>query len=453
MNSKKRPDVQKTAEGRINLRDRRRFLKESAVTGLAALTAPHLLMGKSPRSTGRVLKIGFVAPTTGALERFGEGNQFIVSHIRKIVADGLTINGVNHPVQILEADSQSRRERGSEVALALIKSEHVDLMLASSTGETVIPVSDVCEAQGVPCITTDCPWQSYFYGRGGKADKPFQWTYHFFWGLEDLISVFSNMWIGTPTNKVVGALWPNDAEGVAYSDAKFGFPGALQSKGFKLVDPGRFELAARDFSQQIQKFKDEKVEILTGVMPPPAFAAFWKQAGDMKFTPKIATVAKAILFPTAVEALGERGADLTTEIWWSPSFPFKSNLTQQNAAELCAAYEDETKKQWTQPLGFHHALFEVALDVLKRTKDVESPASIRDAIRATKYDSIVGPINWEGKPVPNVTKTTLVGGQWIPGYKFDKWLAGQKFKYDLVIVNNANDEMIGVQRKLEPLSA
>jgi branched-chain amino acid transport system substrate-binding protein len=227
----------------------------------------------------------------------------------------------------------------------------------------------------------------------------------------------------------------------------------LQSKGFKLVDPGRIELAARDFSQQIQKFKDEKVEILTGVMPPPAFAAFWKQAGDMKFTPKIATVAKAILFPTAVEALGERGADLTTEIWWSPSFPFKSNLTQQNAAELCAAYEDETKKQWTQPLGFHHALFEVALDVLKRTKDVESPASIRDAIRATKYDSIVGPINWEGKPVPNVTKTTLVGGQWIPGYKFDKWLAGQKFKYDLVIVNNANDEMIGVQRKLEPLSA
>jgi branched-chain amino acid transport system substrate-binding protein len=335
----------------------------------------------------------------------------------------------------------------------MIKSEHVDLMLASSTGETVIPVSDACEANGVPCITTDCPWQSYFFGRNGKTDKGFQWTYHFFWGLEDLIAVFTNMWTGTPTNKIVGALWPNDAEGTAYSDAKFGFPGALQSKGFKLVDPGRFELSARDFSQQIEMFKAAKVEILTGVMPPPAFAAFWKQAAEAKFTPKVATVAKAILFPTAVEALGERGADLTTEIWWSPSFPFKSGLTQQNAAELCAAYEDETKKQWTQPLGFHHALFEVALDVLKRSKDVESPAAIRDAIVATKYDSIVGHISWEGKPVPNVTKTTLVGGQWIPGYKFDKWLAGQKFKYDLVIVNNANDEMIGVQRKLEPLSA
>lgn len=438
--------------GRMSV-DRRRFLRESAATGFVALAAPHLLLGKPAGTTARAIKIGFVAPRTGALERFGEANDFIVTHIRKLLSDGLAIKGVSHPVEILERDSQSDRNRGSEVALELIKSDHVDLMLASSTGETVIPVSDACEANGVPCITTDCPWQSYFFGRNGKAEKGFHWTYHFFWGLEDLISVFANMWTDISTNKVVGALWPNDAEGAAYSDAKFGFPGTLQSRGFQLVDPGRFEPATRDFSEQIRKFKDEKVEILTGVMPPPAFAAFWKQAGEAKFAPKVATVAKALLFPAAVEALGERGADLTTEISWSPSFPFKSGLTGENAAELGAAYEDETRKQWTQPIGFHHALFEVALDVLKRSKDVDSPASIREAIRATKYDSIVGHIAWEGKPVPNVTKTKLVGGQWIPGYKFDKWLAGQKFKYDLVIVNNAGDEMIGVQRKMEPLGA
>ena len=449
----KRMKIDQTQEpeaSRSNV-DRRRFLQDSAATGLVALAAPHLLLGGPAATKGRALKIGFIAPRTGALERFGEANEFIVAQIRKLVADGLVINGVSHPVQIIERDSQSKREHGSEVALELIKSEHVDLMLASSTGETVNPVSDACEANGVPCITTDCPWQSYFYGRGGKADKGFAWTYHFFWGVEDLISVFTNMWTRVPTNKVVGALWPSDAEGVAYSDAKFGFPGALQAKGFKLVDPGRFDLAARDFSQQIKKFQEEKVEILTGVMPPPAFAAFWKQAGEAKFAPKVATVAKAILFPAAVEALGDRGGNLTTEIWWSPSFPFKSGLTGQNAAELCAAYEDETKKQWTQPIGYHHALFEVALDVLKRSKDVDSPAAIRDAIRSTKYDSVVGHIAWEGKPVPNVAKTTLVGGQWVPGYKFDKWLAGQKFKYDLVIVDNANDEMISVQRKLEEL--
>jgi branched-chain amino acid transport system substrate-binding protein len=152
-----------------------------------------------------------------------------------------------------------------------------------------------------------------------------------------------------------------------------------------------------------------------------------------------------------VEALGDRGADLTTEVWWSPSFPFKSGLTGQNAAELCAAYEDETKKQWTQPIGFLHALFEVGLDVLKRSKDVDSPGAIRDAIRATDYNSIVGRIAWEGKPVKNVAKTPLVGGQWVPGYKFTHWIAGQKFKNDLVIVNNATDASIETQWKLEAL--
>jgi branched-chain amino acid transport system substrate-binding protein len=430
---------------------RRQFIRDSAATALVAMAAPSLLLGKPARTIERVVKIGFVSPRTGALARFAEGNDFVLAGIRKIVANGLIVNGAMYPVRIIEKDSQSDQKHGAEVAGELIHSDHVDLMVASSTGATVNPVSDQCEKNGVPCITTDAPWQSYYYGRGGTAEKGFDWTYHFFWGLEDLISVFTAMWGSISNNKVVGALWPNDPEGIAYSDPKFGFPGALQTKGFTLVDPGRFDSTTADYSAPIAAFKNAKVEILSGVLPPPAFALFWKQAGEQGFKPKIATVAKSILFPTAVEALGDRGAGLTTEVWWSPSFPFSSGLTGKNSAELCAAYEDETKKQWTQPLGYLHALFEVAIDVLKRTKNLDSPASIRDAILATNYASIVGRIQWSGKPVKNVTKTPLVGGQWIPGAQFKSWAEGQKFKNDLVIVNNDNDDTIGVQRKLEVL--
>ena len=432
-------------------RTRRRFLRDSTAAAFVALSAPKLLLGRLAQPAGRVIKIGFAGPRTGALARFGEGHDFILSGIRKVVSKGLTINGTNHGIQIIEQDTESNRSRATEIATGFIKDERVDLILATSTGETVNPVSDVCEKNGVPCISTDAPWQSYFFGRGGKSVKGFDWTYHFFWGLEDLIAVFTSMWAALPTNKVVGALWPNDAEGIAYSDAKFGFPSALEARGYTLVDPGRFESSSNDHSPQIAAFKNAKVEILTGVLPPPAFATFWRQAGEQGFKPKIATMAKAILFPAAVEALGDRGADLTTEVWWSPSFPFKSGLTGQSSTELCAAYEDETKKQWTQPIGFLHALFEVALDVLKRTKDVDSAAAIRDAIRTTDYNSIVGRVAWEGKPVKNVCKTPLVGGQWVPGYKFTHWTTAQKFKNDLVIVDNTNDPSIGTQWKLEAL--
>jgi len=47
-------------------------------------------------------------------------------------------------------------------------------------------VSDQAEINEVPCITTDCPWQPYFFGRNGVPGEGFENTYHFFWGLEKM---------------------------------------------------------------------------------------------------------------------------------------------------------------------------------------------------------------------------------------------------------------------------
>ena len=78
------------------------------------------------------------------------------------------------------------------------------------------------------------------------------------------------------------------------------------------------------------------MEILVGIPIPPDFTTFWTQAKQQGFNPKMVSVAKALLFPESVEALGEIGHNLTTEVWWSPSHPFKSSLTGQSAAELSA---------------------------------------------------------------------------------------------------------------------
>ena len=61
-----------------------------------------------------------------------------------------------------------------------------------------------------------------------------------------------------------------------------------------------------------------------------------------------------------------------------------------------------------------HALFEVAIDSLRRTKSIDDPRSIRDAILQTNYNSIQGPVNWTSgrNPVKNVSKTPIVAGQW-----------------------------------------
>lgn len=422
------------------LTDRRRTLK---LIGGAALAAGALgLPGAVFAKTGRKLKIGFVTPKTGPLAPFAEADSFVIEQMRKLFAAGLDIGGVNYPVEIVVKDSQSNPNRAAGVATDLIVKDKIDLMLVSSTPETTNPVSDQCELNRKPCISTVAPWQPWFFTRGGKPDRGFDWTYHFFWGLEDLIAVFDSMWAGAGTNKVVSALWPNDGDGNAWGDPKLGFPPVLQAHGYTVVDPGRYQNLTADYSAQIARYKDAKAEILTGVPIPPDFTTFWNQALQKGFRPKVATVGKALLFPSSVEALGDNGDGLSCEVWWTPSHPFKSSLTGQNAGELAGAYETAVKKQWTQPLGFAHALFEVAVDVLKRTKDLDSAASIRDAIAATRLDTIVGPVNWQGGPVKNVAKTPLVGGQ---------WRRGGKHKYELVVVDNSQATMIPVQGKLKPI--
>ena len=105
---------------------------------------------------------------------------------------------------------------------------------------------------------------------------------------------------------------------------------------------------------------------MTGVPVPPDFTTFWTQAAQQDFHPKIATVGKALLFPATVDALPEGIAEgLSTEVWWHPTFPVASSLTGQTSQELADDWTTTTGKEWTMPLGWSHAIFEVAVDSLK----------------------------------------------------------------------------------------
>jgi branched-chain amino acid transport system substrate-binding protein len=407
----------------------------------ALVAAPAILRVIPANAQSAAIKIGMVSPTTGPIAAFGEADDFILKQVTKVVGAGIANNGKIYPIQVIPKDCQSSSSRAAEVASELILGEKVDLILAADTPDVTNPVADQAEANEVPCITTNAPWQPYFFGRKGDPKKGFDWTYHFFWGLEDVIAVFTTLWNSVPTNKSVGGLFPNDADGNAWGDPNLGFAKPLTAGGFNLLDPGRYQPLSPDFSAQIAAFKKANVEIVTGVMIPPDFATFWSQAAQQGLKPKIVTIGKALLFPSAVSALGDRGDGLSSEIWWSPSHPFKSSLTGQSAKELCDAYTAATGKPWTQPIGFNHGLFEVALDVLKRAKNLKDPKAILAAIVATDLNTIVGPVNWANGPVKNVSKTPLVGGQWTKTAK----------GFDLVICENATAPNIPVGGKLRAL--
>lgn len=409
--------------------------------GASALAMPAIWRPGRAFAAGRPIKIGLVSPQTGPLAAFAEADQFVLDGIQKATGGMLDRGGEKVAIEIIVKDSQSNPNRAAEVAADLILSDEVDLIMAASTPDTTNPVADQAEINEVPCITTDCPWQPYFFGRNGDPKAGFDWSYHFFWGLEDVIAAFLDLWNGSGVEKTIGGLFPNDADGNAWADPVFGFPPALKEAGYTLTDPGRYQPLSDDFTAQISAFKEAGCQIVTGNMIPPDFATFWSQAAQQGFQPKVVTVGKALLFPSVIDSLGARGDGLSSEIWWSPHHPFSSSLTNQTAGQLCTAYTDGTGRPWTQPIGFKHALFEVAFDVLKRSEDI-APDAILEAITSTDLATIVGPVNWSGQPVRNVSKTPLVAGQWRKDGD----------QADLVITTNETAPEIPVGGKLKLLS-
>ncbi len=421
---------------------RRKLLQSSAATGLGlaagGLAAPVIAQGAK-------IKLGYVSPQSGPLAAFSEADKFILENF------GASEAGANF--EVIVKDSQSNPNRAADVAGELIVDDEIDLMLVASTPETTNPVASTCEAEEVPCISTVAPWQPWFIGQQGNPGDPSSWepfyyAYHFFWGLEDVISVFTAMWNQLDTNKQVGALFPNDGDGNAWGDPNVGFPPVLSEQGYSLTDPGRYQNLTDDFSAQINAFRQANVEIVTGVPIPPDFTTFWSQAKQQGFTPKAASIGKAILFPQAVEALGNAGNNLSSEVWWSPTHPFSSSLTGASSAELAQGYMAASNRQWTQPIGFVHALFEMAANVMGRVDDAGDGDAVAEAIAATQLDSIVGRIAFDGAGLPpfaakNVAKTPLVGGQ---------WRLLDDGSYDLVIVDNSSAPEIPTAGVMEEIS-
>ncbi len=463
---------------------RREFLKLAAVAGAAVTTAAAaggLLAGCGEKETttssasasttastapqqsattvstgveaGREIKIGYVAPLTGMLAVFGVADQYCFDRAKEGFAQGVVCgDGRKHPVQLIMRDGQSDSNRAAQVAADLINNDKVDLLLAASTGINVAPVADQAEASGVPCLSTDCPWQNYVIPRGGNITTEWKWTYNAFWGTEDIIATFMDMWGQVETNRKVAIMLPNDALGIPWQAA---FKEAVPAAGWDAYFTDLYQPGTEDFSAEISAFKKFGAEIMFCEANPPDFTTFWKQCLQQGFRPKVCTPAVALAFPEDAAALGDLANNLCGELGWHPKTPFVSAfLDGETAQQFADKFTEVTGRQWNQSLG-HFLVFEWAWDVLQRTQNVDDKESIIAAVRSTKMDTMSGPIDFTsavekdirpgvGRVTPNCYKTPLFGNQW-------RKTEGGRFPYEATIVSNVAGSMVPVQDKVQPM--
>jgi branched-chain amino acid transport system substrate-binding protein len=415
----------------------RRTLLKGIGAGVAATA---IGMPYVARAAGTI-KVGVVTPATGPLAQFGAADGWTIDRVKKLLANGLDTAAGKFNVEIIVKDGQSDPNKAAEVAGDLILNEGVHLIMPTSTTDMVSNTADQAELNQCPCISSGAPWQAIIMPRGG-AKKPFTWTYHFFWGLDEALRTFVGLWNTIDTNKKVGMLFPQNADGETWGNNDYGLPVPTKKAGFEITVPGFFQPRTNDYSAQITAFKSANDEIVGGITYVDDIKTFVNQCAQQGYKPKAITVAAALLFPGGVEALGDLGDGMSSEVWWTPAFPFKSTLTGEVSRTIADQWEADQKKQWTQPLGYQHANWEVALDILKRSKNPLDRESNRVSMVATNINTLIGPVNFATGPHPNVSTTPIFGGQWVKG---------SKWKYDLKIVDNTVNKLFEPEQKMKLL--
>lgn len=393
------------------------------------------------------IKIGYVSPLTGAAAGFGECDPWVLKQARKALGKGLTIGGKHYSVSIVAKDSQSTPTHAAQVANELIHSDHVDILLSTSTPEVTNPASDAAEAAGVPNVATVVPWESWYFGRGAKPGKPspFRYGFCFCFGTEQFFDAYTHLWPQVKTNKKVGVMWPNDADGNAI---RAGLGPLLEKAGYTIVDPGGYQDGTNDFSAQISKFKSENCQIFNTFPIPPDFVTFWRQAAQQGYTKmvKIAQIAKTGLFPSQVQAVGSLGPLLASAAYWTPHFPYSSSLTGLSSKALGAGYTAATGREWNQQIGASAALLDVGVAALKASGNPKSANAVAQALMHLKVETPLGRLHWgtggAKNPVPNVVATPIIGGQWVS--------VKGKFPLDFVLCEHSTDPNVPIQAHLKP---
>ncbi len=407
----------------------------TTTAGATTTTAGATTTVSAGAEQGSPLKVGIVVPMTGPLAEFGAPTKYLTQKVRDVTGGKIvTKDGKERELTWIENDSQSDSNRAAQVTGDLIQNDKVNMILAEGGPDSVLGPADQCEALGCPGLFCNLPWTAFTFGRGNDGKTPFKWTYGVTIGTQEngraALSAFENYKPGT--NKKVALLYPNNANGIEYSDMGNGIPPLLDEMGYSYVMPDLYPPGSEDYTQQISVFKKEGCELLMGSGVTPEFANFFNQAVQQGFTPPLMSNGIALLFPVAPAAIGPTAENLIMEIAFDPNFPYKSPLTGQTAKELWDEYEATTGNQGQ---GIINAirLYEWTVDVFKRAENVEDPESIIEAVKTSKVDSVAYPFDFtlevghKRRPHPNIYVLPVLAGQWQKGkgkWPFDQVIVG-----------------------------
>jgi branched-chain amino acid transport system substrate-binding protein len=419
------------------------------------------------------IKIGYVTPATGPLADFAVPDRFVLNLVRSTgpFAKGIMIGSTRYDVEIFVKDSRSDPATAALVATELIQLNGVDIIVTSSPAETTIPVSVLCEGAGVPCLSTVCPWETWWGGFAGNSIGTLgnavgttpEFCSMFFYGIEQYVQCFAPMWeriLGrTGASPVYAGMFPSDLEGAAFRAT---WPSTFERFVKKVtpwtyVDGGAYTDLTGDFTSMVSSFlsgsNGKPCDFFVDCALPRDFDTLWRAASQQGWRPKLATAARGATFPNDVYGLEGLVNNVAIDGWFTPNAPYRSSLDGLTAHSFAAQYQSTTNQQWVQSLGSTYALFEVVIEALKKVSNPHDRAAVAAALKDVRYDGMLGPLDFAAptNPAKGVALLAPVGLQWKPGSS--ELVGHRRFAWSPWVVDNTLNRDIPLQASLEPTNA
>lgn len=358
----------------------------------------------NPAGTDKTsIKIGFVAPLSGPMANFTVG----IKHAAELALaamnkdGGIMVKDLNKklPVEIIWGDSESNPTKASEVATKLATSDMVDILVGQWTPDTANPVSVVGERYQVPTLVSGAPDTSWL------AFGPYQWSFALMFNYDYFIDEYFNGFDRLETNKKIGLVLDSGVDGVGMAQL---MADKAVSRGYTIVDPGRFPQGTTDYTSVISKIQSEGCDILVASLLTPELVTVVNQCQQLGYEPKISLLSKGMHFSADVAKL--TGAqNFMAEPQWSPEFPYTSSLLGMTAKQLSDDFKQIVKQDPDITIGWDYSLFDVIYDVLNRAQSLDKE-TVRQAFIKTDLDTIYGHIIFMENHVGYVPIST---GQWV----------------------------------------
>jgi branched-chain amino acid transport system substrate-binding protein len=328
---------------------------------------------------GMEVKIGHVAPLTGAIAHLGKDNENGARlAIEEINKSGLTIDGKKVVLTLVPEDDAEDPKTATQVAQKLVDAKVAGVVGHLNSG-TSIPASKIYSDAGITQVSPSATNPDY-------TKQGFKTTYRLVATDAQQGPALANYVINTLKAKTVAIIDDSTQYGKGLADE---FEKTIKAAGVKVVTREASNNKATDFKAILTKVKGKKPDVIMYGGMDATGGPLTKQAAELGIKAKVVGGDGM-----CTEKLAELAGDAVINVTCSEAGMALSKMAQ--GADFQKRYKERFNADVQIYAPFTYDAVYVLVDSMKRANSAD-PAKILAAMPDTKMQGLVGNIAFDDK--------------------------------------------------------